>query len=40
MLYLMTLHLNEFHLVASLAVAICFVIFSIAKEKSDERTRA
>jgi hypothetical protein len=40
MLYLMSLHLNEFHLAAALVVALSFVIITIAKEKSDERKRA
>lgn len=40
MIYLLSLHVNEFHLAAALAVSIGFVIFSIIKEKSDERKRA
>jgi hypothetical protein len=40
MLYIMSLHINEIHLVASLGAAIVFVIITIAKEKSDERKRA
>ena len=40
MFYLTTLHLNEFHIAAALATAVGFVIFSIVKEKCDERKRA
>ena len=40
MLYITSLHINEFHMTVALAVAIVFVIFSIVKEKCDERKRA
>jgi hypothetical protein len=40
MLYITSLHLNEFHMAAAVATAIGFVIFSIVKEKCDERKRA
>lgn len=40
MLFMTTLHLHEFHIAAVVAAAIGFVIFSIVKEKCDERKRA
>jgi hypothetical protein len=40
MLYITSLHINEFHLAAALVTTIVFVIMTIAKEKSDERKRA
>jgi len=40
MLYMASLHINEIHLAAALATAIGFVLFSIVKEKYDERKRA
>jgi hypothetical protein len=40
MLYITSLHLHEFHMAAAVAAVIGFVIFSIVKEKCDERKRA
>ncbi|GAM08102.1 hypothetical protein OR1_00373 [Geobacter sp. OR-1] len=40
MLYITTLHISEFPLALALATAVAFVVFSIVKEKCDERKRA
>jgi hypothetical protein len=40
MLYNLSLHVNVSHLAAALAVASCFVIISMVKERKDERKRA
>jgi hypothetical protein len=40
MLYLLTLHMHDFALAASLAAATVFVITSTIKEKRHERKRA
>lgn len=40
MLYITSLHSNEIQMAAALAAALGFVIFSVIKEKCDERKRA
>ena len=40
MLYMTSLHISEFQMAAAFAAAIGFAIFSLLKEKCDERKRA
>jgi len=40
MLYNLSLHMHEFHIVLSLTVAMLFIVITFVKEKRDERKRA